>query len=174
MQICSVHDEPLYSATGLENNSDQVPCCYLTQRKGDHCSWFKKKGQKPQQGKSEKEHLPDHDGEASNRTVKSLARKRQVPLKTFTSKHRSFHRIHQSDFSPHKTSFPPDIVSLQGFYTTLWWQISLYWYKVSKNSTVAKGEEAQIGRRGGCVCLRQLIWKKGLEDISHPSSGHHI
>lgn len=111
----------------------------------------------------EKEHLPVHDGGASSRTVMSPARNRQIPLKTFTSKYHSFYCIHQSDFSPHKTSFPPDTVSLQGFDTTLWWQISSDWYKVSKNSTVAKGEEAKIGRRGGCVCLRQLTWKKGLK-----------
>lgn len=37
MQICSAHDGPLCSATGHnKKNSDEVPCCYLTQ-------WLKKK-----------------------------------------------------------------------------------------------------------------------------------
>lgn len=177
MQICSAHDGPLCSATGHNKNySDQVPCCYLTQCEGDDRSWLeKKKGEKPQQDKSEKEHLRDYDSGASSRTNCDVSYKnRHVPLKTFTSKLHSVYSIRQSYFNPHKTSFPPDIVSLQGFDTTLPWQISLEWYKMSKNSTVAKGEEAEIGRRGGCVCLRQLTWNKGPEDISHPSSGHHI
>lgn len=84
--------------------------------------------------------MVEHPAEPS---VMFPARNRQVPLKTFTSKHHSSYSIHQICFNPHKTSLPPDIVSLQGFDTTLWWQISLDWYKVSKNSTVAKGKEAE-------------------------------
>lgn len=71
MQIRSALDGPPCSATAHNfKNSHQVPWCYLTQCKGDDHSWFgeKKKVQKPQQDKSEKEHLPDHDGGASSRT----------------------------------------------------------------------------------------------------------
>lgn len=124
MQICSAHDGPLCSATGHnKNHSDQVPCCCLTQCKRE-LQLIKKKKKKRCKSliKTKVKRsiclimMVEHPAEPS---VMFPARNRQVPLKTFTSKHHSSYSIHQIYFNPHKTSLPPDIVSLQGFDTTL-------------------------------------------------------
>lgn len=129
MQIRSALDGPLCSATWHNfKNSHQVPWCYLTQCKGDDRSWF---------------------GEKKKKSAKASARQKwkgafawswwwsiqQNWLWCFLWETGRFpYKLSSASITlptvfikviSIKTSFPSDIVSLQGFDITLWWQISL-------------------------------------------------
>lgn len=123
MQIHSALDGPPCSATAHNfKNSHQVPWCYLTQCKGDDHSWFggkKKKCKSLSKTKVKRSicliMMVEHPAEL---TVMFPVRNRQVPLKTFTSKHRSSYRIHQSYFNQ-------DIISIRHCFSPGLWHYTV-------------------------------------------------
>lgn len=126
--------------------------------------------QKPQQEKNEEEHLPDHHGGASRRT------NCMSPVKKQAGHPKNFHQ--QASVPLQHSSKPvkstQELSSTRHCFSPGLWHYTvtagifrlIKWAKIQLS---LKAKEAEVGRRGGYVCIRQLIWKKGPESISHTS-----